>query len=598
MFRNLKKLLSILDPRERRRLIWVFASVLSMAIFELLGISSVGPFLAVAAQPSLITSNRYLSWAYTTFGFTSTQSFLVVLGIGVVVFLIARNAFAALTQYVLVRYSQMRVFTLSRRMLASYLGRPYAFFLNSNTSELAKNVLAETSQAITGFLLPWLEVTSNAIVVAFIVGLLVVINPAIAVAAAGGLGVLYGLVFLLIKKRLTALGYERLQANKERYKTTLEALGGIKDVKLLHKEGVFIDEFAKPANKLAKISISRSILGLLPRYVLESVTFTAMILVMTYFIAFTDSVEDIIPTAGLFLFAAYRLRPVLQKLFTNMAKLRSSYAVVDMIIEHLTGEDVADHKHLRRRRPSPMPFEKEIVLSDLSFRYPNADAWVLKDQTFRIAKNTTVGLVGPTGCGKTTTVDIILGLLSPTEGQMLIDGVPVDAKNLEKWQANLGYVPQHIYLGDTSVAQNIAFGVPREEIDMEAVRKAAAIANLDTFIEEELPNKYDTVVGERGVRLSGGQRQRVGIARAVYPDPAVLVLDEATSALDTVTEQAVMEAIDNLAHKKTIIIIAHRISTVQECDNIYVLKKGKIIAEGRYGDLLESSPQFRQMAKV
>jgi ATP-binding cassette, subfamily B, bacterial PglK len=253
MFRNLKKLLSILDPRERRRLVWVFASVLSLALFELLGISSVGPFLAVAAQPSLVTTNRYLSWAYTTFGFTSTQSFLVVLGIGVVVFLIARNAFAALTQYVLVRYGQMRVFTLSRRMLASYLGRPYAFFLNFNTSELAKNVLAETSQAISGFLLPWLEVTSNSIVVVFIVGLLVVINPVIAVAAAGGLGLLYGLVFLLIKKRLTALGYERLRANKERYKTTLEALGGIKDVKLLHKEGIFVDEFAGPAKRLAKI---------------------------------------------------------------------------------------------------------------------------------------------------------------------------------------------------------------------------------------------------------------------------------------------------------------------------------------------------------
>jgi len=245
-----------------------------------------------------------------------------------------------------------------------------------------------------------------------------------------------------------------------------------------------------------------------------------------------------------------------------------------------------------------LPLNRGIRFTDVTFRYPGANADVLRIHELTIARDTTVGFVGPTGSGKTTTVDIILGLLRPTTGSVHIDDTELTDSLLPRWQSNLGYVPQHIYLSDDTIAQNIAFGVPRSEIDYDAVQRAAAIANLDSFVQQELDQGYETIVGERGVRLSGGQRQRIGIARAVYHDPAVLVFDEATSALDTTNEAAVMRAIDNLTHRKTIILIAHRISTVQDCDTIFMLDKGEVAASGTYEELLQVNSRFREMAKV
>jgi ABC-type multidrug transport system fused ATPase/permease subunit len=242
--------------------------------------------------------------------------------------------------------------------------------------------------------------------------------------------------------------------------------------------------------------------------------------------------------------------------------------------------------------------EKSIELESIRFNYPNTETPAIHDLSLRIEAGTTVGLVGPTGCGKTTSVDILLGLLTPQRGRLLVDGDEITEENLRRWQVNLGYVPQQIYLSDSTLARNIAFGIPEHKIDLDAVERAARVANLHDFVVSELPEGYRTIVGERGVRLSGGQRQRVGIARAVYHNPAVLVLDEATSALDTVTETAVMDAIHNLAHEKTIIVIAHRITTVRECDNIYMLDKGRIVAEGTYDRLLKTSEHFRALAKV
>lgn len=570
--------------------------MLSLALIELAGISSVAPFLAVAARPELVETNRYLRWAYDYFGFESVRSLLVVLGVAVVLFLFARNASTALNRYVMVRYTNMRAYSLSRRLLHSYFTRPYAFFLNANSSTLANNILGEATTAVTGFLLPWLEVATRTIVAVCIVGLLVAVNPLIAVVVALVLGLLYGGVFILVRKRLTRLGRRRLEANRRRFKATLEALGGIKEVKLMGKESVFLDEFSGPAKKAAIYSTKATVVSEVPRYILETVTVSILMGVLIYVIAFTDSMSQVVSTAGLYVFAAYRLRPALQKLLQNLATMRSSRATVDTIVDHLTGPGAQEAEEFFRERPAPLPFEHRVRLERVTYRYPGSDTPVLYEQTFSIRKNSTVGLVGPTGCGKTTTVDIILGLLRPTEGAMLVDDQEVDSGNLKRWQANLGYVPQHIYLSDSSVARNIAFGVPDEQIDMAAVRGAAKIARLDAFIEGELPDQYQTLIGEQGVRLSGGQRQRLGIARALYSDPAVLVLDEATSALDTVTEAQVMQSIHQLNGGKTIIIIAHRISTVRECDWIYLLDRGRIAAEGNYDTLLDESPQFRDMA--
>ena len=309
-----------------------------------------------------------------------------------------------------------------------------------------------------------------------------------------------------------------------------------------------------------------------------------------------------LPVLALYALTGYRLMPAFQQIFQSILTIRFNWPSVVLVADELKNEEIKTASALLSTASeggvAAMQFTDSLAISGVTFTYPGAHSPALDQVSLNVRKNTSVGLVGSTGSGKTTLVDIILGLFDPDRGALLVDGVPLDGKRVASWQANLGYVPQQIYLTDDSIARNIAFGIERELVDMARVRSAAKIAHLDQFITSSLPSGYDTVVGERGVRLSGGQRQRIGIARALYHDPAVLVLDEATSALDGITENAIVEAIRELSHEKTIITIAHRLSTVQECDVIYLLEGGRIVDQGQYEELLTRSPRFREMAKV
>jgi len=293
--------------------------------------------------------------------------------------------------------------------------------------------------------------------------------------------------------------------------------------------------------------------------------------------------------------------PALQQIFSSISTIRYHLPALDALYLDLKEEEIitkSDSYLEKIQNSKPLPFTQEFVLSAVTYHYPGIHELAIKGLNLAIKPNTSIGLVGSTGSGKTTTVDIILGLLTPTSGQMLVDGIEINSCNLACWQRNLGYVPQHIYLSDDTITRNIAFGVPNQEIDMTAVIRAARIANMHEFIEGELPESYETIIGERGVRLSGGQRQRIGIARALYRDPTVLIMDEATSALDGITEEAVMEALHNLSGKKTVIMIAHRLTTVKDCDVIYLLEEGQIIDQGKFFDLQKSSKWFQAATKV
>ncbi|MFP4011554.1 MAG: ABC transporter ATP-binding protein [Spirochaetaceae bacterium] len=600
----MREILRLLTRRERRQLLLVAAAMVMLALVEVAGVGSVAPFLAVAAQPSTIQTNEYLSRAYELLGFQSDRAFLIALGIGVVAFIVLRNAFLALTHYTMIRYSHMRSYSLSKRLLAEYLSRPYTFFLGKNSSELNRDVLAEVGQLVTGYLIPALQFLSRAVVGLAIVGFLVAVNPLIAVVVAVAISTLYGIVFALVRGRLAVLGRKRLMANRGRYQAATEAFTGIKDVKLLGKERALVKEFEKPARDFARFNSARNVISTLPKFALEAITLGTVMMIVIYVIAMRASFQAVIPLIGMYAFAAFRLMPALQTAFQQLAKMRSNEPVVELVAGQFPkGKSVEEPRRQKegdngQARISPLPVEKSIELDSITFNYPNTETPAIHGLSLLIRAGTTVGLVGPTGCGKTTSVDILLGLLSPQQGRLLVDGDEITEENLRRWQVNLGYVPQQIYLSDSTLARNIAFGIPEHKIDLEAVERAARVANLHEFVVSELPEGYRTIVGERGVRLSGGQRQRVGIARAVYHNPAVLVLDEATSALDTVTETAVMDAIHNLAHEKTIIVIAHRITTVRECDSIFMLDRGRIVAEGTYDRLLETSDHFRALAKV
>jgi len=603
MVAGFKRLWAIFDAGERRGLVLLLGLILLLAFVEMVGVSSIMPFLAVASDPTLVESNRYLAWAYGLLGFESTSSFLVFLGASVTAFIVLQNLFTILVKYAKARFSHMRGHSLSQRLLAKYLSHPYVFFLNQNSADLSKNVLGEVQHVVNGYLTPMLDGITDIVVVVAVAFVLLMIDPWVAVLVALVVGGVYGLIFFGVKRWLSRLGQKRLDANTERFTTTMEAMAGIKDVKLLGKERFFLERFARPSRRMARASTKIDVIGKTPAFLLNAVMYGGIVGAITVIMAYSDDVSRYVPIIGVYVLAGSRLMPKVQNLFLALSKVRAYQSVVELVFDHLAHTEYPAGKApaetaLSALEITPLPFDRELSIENISFHYPGAEEHVIHNQNLSIHKNTTVGLVGATGCGKTTLVDIVLGLLRPTEGRLLIDGVEVTEENLRAWQANLGYVPQSIYLTDGTITDNIAFGIPAERIDHEAVHRAAHIANLGQFIENELPGAYNATIGERGLRLSGGQRQRLGIARALYSDPHVLVMDEATSALDGLTESAIMEAIETLTGSKTIIIIAHRLATLKDADVIYMLDKGRVVAQGTYEGLLSGNELFQQMARV
>lgn len=597
MFNLCKKIILILNKKERRLLFWLSLAIIAVALIEVAGIASIMPFMAVVANPDVVEKNRYLHMVYHAVGFSSVDSFLVSLGCLVFITILTSNALKAMVLWFELNFIHFRLYSISRRLLFRYLSQPYVFFLNQNTAILGKNILQEVSEFSHHVLRPFTQIISRLIVVLFILGLLLAVDPVLAVTIATVLGGAYFTLFILVQRKVSRLGEGRFESNVERTKAASEAFGGIKELKVLGRERFFLDHFSLHAFKLEGNYVVSNLIGQLPSYIMEVFSFGGILIIVLYFLIIQKDLAQTLPVIALYAFAGYRLMPALQCIFASFTLLRFNVAVLDVLHHDLSGViDVpADWLH---EKAIALPFNEEIRLSSITFTYPEAETPVIQSLNLTIGKNTSIGIVGPTGSGKTTVVDIILGLLTPENGSLMVDGVSVANETILPWQKNIGYVPQSIFLSDDTLAANIAFGVPLEEIDMAAVERAARIANLHEFVTANLREGYATAVGEHGVRLSGGQRQRIGIARALYHDPKVLIMDEATSALDGITEEVVIQAIRNLAGKMTTITIAHRLTTLKDCDVIYVLEKGKVVEQGTYADLSSTSTKFRAMAKI
>ena len=601
MLRVIQKLFALLTRQERVHLLLLFVALILMAFIEMVGIASIMPFMAVVANAEVIHTNRWLKLLHDAGGFATERDFLMALGMVVLGLLILSNFLKALNAWLTLKYDNRLNYMLGQRLLGRYLARPYLFFLNRNTSELARNVLLEIRNVIIGILSPGMQALSGIFVSFFILALLVVVDPLIAVTIAAVLGGTYTAIYLLSRHRLIAIGKEQLRASTMKFQVANESLNAIKDLKILGRENVFLERFTSEARAHARSNIAAGTIAQLPRYVLEVLAFGGILLIVLYSLHEGQGSERMVPLMALYAFAGYRLLPALQQVFAGAASVRCSLAGLDLLYrDFMEGEPFVDTR-VPSGRPAdldPLPFTRALELKNVRFAYPGTRDGVLNGINLSIRPNSIVGIVGATGSGKTTTADLILGLFQPSSGTVVVDGVEIREPVVQRWQRSLGYVPQSIFLCDDTVARNIAVGVPDEEIDMEAVVRAARTANLATFIEEELPEGYHTLIGERGVRLSGGQRQRIGIARALYRDPAVLIMDEATSALDGVTEDAVLDAIRNLSRKNTVIIIAHRLTTVRECDVIYLLDHGRIVAQGDFAFLQRSSQWFRTVART
>lgn len=593
---GVRRILQLMTPLERRRL-WFLAPVVTVnALMQVVGIASIMPFLSLVANPDIIQQESLLRLVYDALNFTDTTAFLMFVGLIVLAALVASNAFAAWTQLLMLRFAWDMNHVLSVRMLRVYLAKPYVFFLGQNTSGLAKNILGEVRRAVEGFLISLVTLSARSVVALSVLILLIVVDPWLALGTFALLGAAYGGLFLRVRAGMADAGQERTVADRRRYETATEALTGVKEIKVLGKEKPFLERFEIPSRTYARNEVRQQAIKMLPRYAFETIAFGGMLIIVLYSLSRGEGVGVLLPTLGVYAFAAYRLMPALQAIFGSFAELRYNAAGVEVLhhdLERTTFSDTVD-----RNEVEALPFRRRLELRNVTFAYPGAVQPLLRGFDLRIEANTTVALVGATGAGKSTVVDVLLGLLRPQDGQLVVDEVPVDDAHVTAWQKNVGYVPQEIYLADDSVAANIAFGVPQERIDMAAVEVAALRAQIHQFITEEMPLGYDTPVGERGLRISGGQRQRLGIARALYHDPDVLVLDEATSALDSVTEDDFFRAIREIGKSKTIVMIAHRISTVREADVIHLLEQGRLVASGSYRELLATSPAFRALART
>ena len=661
MLGTIGKFRDLLDKREQRNAVLLFIMILVSGVLEAVGVASVIPFLSVLSNPGAIQENAYLSILYNGLGFADANSFLFFLGVVVFLVVLFGLFFRALTEYFLARFTQMRNYSLSSRLLRSYLGRPYSWFLNRHSADLGKTLLSEVQQVIIYALVPSAKVVAKGVIVICLVTMLFLIDPIVALVSAGLLGGSYGLIYLVLRRYLNRIGADMVKANQERFQIVQEAFGGIKEVKAAGLEEGYFRSFLNPAKRFSIHEAHNMMIGQVPRFMLEALAFGGMLVaILILMILRGGALEQIIPTLGVFAFAGMRLLPALQQVYQNATMLRFGTPALNALHANMIQGESSVQRTISAKKIcdlEPIHLHSHIKLSRVSYTYPLATQPAVDNLDITIQANTTVGLAGGSGAGKTTVVDLIMALLLPDKGQILVDDNPIfldkfqfsndggqitdnrskapiklsritaspvkqngvllgedkgftggnsspdSRKNiadniLRRWRCTLGYVPQQIFLADDTVAANIAFGVPAEEIDMQAVERAARIAELHDFVLKELPHGYHATVGERGVRLSGGQRQRIGIARALYHDPDVLILDEATSALDNLTEKAVMDAVHNLARKKTIIMIAHRLSTVQKCDCIFLLERGRLIGQGTYAQLLKTCHEFRKMAAV
>jgi ATP-binding cassette, subfamily B, bacterial PglK len=595
------KVWEILDHHERSNAKLVLLVILLGAVSSTVMVGSVMPFLAVLSDPSRIETTPILAWIYHTSGVTSVYSFLVGLGVASFVVILVSSLIQLARAWAVARFSMMRVHSISRRLLTSYLSQSYVFFLNRHSGEMGPRILAEAQEVVSGFLRPAAEFIAAFLTTLAIVALLIWVNPLIALVSLSVIGGLYGFVYILARRSLNQLGRVKVSSNSLRHRLANEALSGIKDIKLFGCEAAYLNRYDAPSLQLASTQVHVAVVSQVPQYVLQAVALGGVILLSLILVGQTDlssgtALSELIPVLGVFAFAGQRLMPELSKIYQSLAQMRAGAAAVDAVHQDLMlGRHMVAISHLPVK---PLGLRSTLELDRVSFSYPNSDHASLHEISLTIRAGEKIGIVGSTGAGKTTLADLILGLLEPNQGRLIVDGTPISPANLRAWMQSAGYVPQDIFLTDAPVAENIALGVAPEAIDHVRLRKAGRIAQIDRFIVEELPDGYDTSIGERGVRLSGGQRQRIGIARALYHDADLIVFDEATSALDNLTEAEVMEAIDALPGDKTVLMIAHRLSTVERCDRIVVLEQGRVVGCGNWAALMKNNVSFQRIARV
>jgi ABC-type multidrug transport system fused ATPase/permease subunit len=565
VFNLIRRVLFLARPYGRKKLALVFFLSLAQGIFQVVGVTSIFPFLAIAADPDRIRHSQFGLRFLALLPPMSNRELLITAGIVAIVGLLLSNIVNLLAEYARTRYAHSFGHWLRVRLLRRMASQPYGYFLQRNSGDLLKKVVGDVMNYIDGVLLPLLDSIARGLTAALLLATLFLVQPVIALSAALGLGVFYLIIFRVLARKRREANEGLRTSFAGSYREAQQMLGGIKPIKVHRAEEHFLGRFAGYSAIVAQLFARVPIVANSARYLVEPLAFGGLVLAVVVLAARGRDFSDILPNLGVMAVAGYRLLPTLQLLYGQVTHLSSMRYSLDEVFEEFTAaerEEKSGNIKISHRKPRPIKWQDAITLDAVSFIYPGTDRPVLDHFSVTIQKNMSIGFIGPTGSGKSTLIDLLLGLHRPTSGQVLIDGLPLTPELIPSWQATIGYVPQEIFLIDDTIARNIALGVPDNEIDDARLQEACAIAQILDFIKTELRDGFQTTAGERGVRLSGGQRQRLGLARALYDQPSLLLLDEATSALDTATEAKLLEALRSLTGKLTIVMATHRLSAV------------------------------------
>lgn len=593
MYNRLKTLFNLLTENQRKRLIRLQLLVVLMAFAELTGVVAIGPFMALVGDISQLQGDGKFAQLYQHSGLTNPSDFIFWVGVIVLVALAIAAMISMYTIWRLSLYAQQVGAELSTRLYRYYMSQSWLFHAGGSSSQLTNKVAQETGRITQAIIQPAMRVAAKSVLAMVMATAIFIYNPLVALTGLAIFACAYIALYRTVRKKLSQNGINITNANRQRFTLLHEGFGGIKDTLLLGRQTDFNQRYQNACEKFGYAQGRNRGLSEVPRYAMELVAFGSVIFLVLYLVKTHDGkLGQILPILSVYALAGFKLLPAFQQIYTGVAQIRGNLSAFDNL-----EADLIASQHVAETSPTrdKLKLTHQVRLDNVTFQYPGKEEPALRSLSLDIPVNQVIGLVGASGSGKSTAIDILLGLIEPSQGNLQVDGKPITAENVRAWQNNIGFVPQSIFLSDATIRENIAFGLPVDEIDEQKVLKAAKMAHLEELIEQ-LPNGLDTRVGERGVQLSGGQRQRIGIARALYDDADVLVLDEATSALDGITEKLVMDAIHDFAGNKTIIMIAHRLSTVQQCNCIYMLEQGKVVDYGTYAELLNKNLEFRKMA--
>jgi ATP-binding cassette, subfamily B, bacterial PglK len=591
----IKKLFTLLTPGQRKRFYGLQILVIIMAFTEIIGVVSIIPFMALVGDMNQLQQNTIIAQVYQVSGTSSESQFVLLLGLSVLVLLLISSIISILTIWKISMFANKIGVEIADRLYSHYLKQDWLFHASGSSAQLTKKIAIETARVTHGVLVPLMQMNAKIILSLFMSISIFIFDPKVALIGFFTFTLSYFFLFKVVRVRLHNNGTAISDTNEERFRLMNEGFGGIKDVILLGRDNDFINRFNETGKTLAYSHGTNAAFTSTPRYFIELIAFGSMISLILYLmVSHEGNLGMILPILSVYALVAIKLLPAFQQIYSSIATMNGNIAAFDSIEGDLDNSLKAKSA-VTNKEESHLQIKQEIKLENITFTFPKKEEPALNQLNITIPVNSLIGIVGPSGSGKSTLIDILLALIDPQQGELKVDNNVINKKNRRSWQNTIGFVAQSIFLSQNTIAENVAFGIPKDQINLEQVSQALKLAHL-TELLESLKDGIHTQVGERGVQLSGGQRQRIGIARALYHKAEVLVFDEATSSLDGITEKMIMEAIYEFSGQKTIILVAHRLKTVEKCDNIFFIDKGKVIDQGTYQELIKKNEKFKKIA--